>query len=96
MSFSLETLFSRKNINLIVGLITLLLFLWIVLFAIPSLFVNLFDTFLGNLILILFILFATIYDKNLGIGLAVVFIILWRFSHISSKPIILILFFLLS
>ena len=86
MSFSLETLFSRKNINLIVGLITLLLFLWIVLFAIPSLFVNLFDTFLGNLILILFILFATIYDKNLGIGLAVVFIILWRFSHISSKP----------
>jgi hypothetical protein len=89
MSFSLETLFSRKNINLIVGLITLLLFLWIVLFAIPSLFVNLFDTFLGNLILILFILFATIYDKNLGIGLAVVFIILWRFSHMSSEPFIL-------
>ena len=89
MSFSLETLFSRKNINLIVGLITLLLFLWIVLFAIPSLFVNLFDTFLGNLILILFIIFATIYDKNLGIGLAVVFIILWRFSHMSSEPFIL-------
>ena len=89
MSFSLETLFSRKNINLIVGLITLLLFLWIVLFAIPSLFVNLFDTFLGNLILILFILFATIYDKNLGIGLAVVFIILWRFSHMSSEPLII-------
>ena len=86
MSFSLETLFSRKNINLIVGLITLLLFLWIVLFAIPSLFVNLFDTFLGNLILILFIIFATIYDKNLGIGLAIVFIILWRFSHMSSEP----------
>ena len=88
MSFSLETLFSRKNINLIVGLISLLLFLWIVLFAIPSLFVNLFDTFLGNLILILFILFATIYDKNLGIGLAVVFIILWRFSHMSSERFI--------
>ena len=89
MSFSLETLFSRKNINLIVGLITLLLFLWIVLFAIPSLFVNLFDTFLGNLILILFILFATIYDKNLGIGLAVVFIILWRFSHMRFESLII-------
>ena len=88
MSFSLEQLFSRKNINLIVGLITLLLFLWIVLFAIPGLFINLFDTFLGNLILILFIIFATIYDKNLGIGLAVVFIILWRFSHMSSEPFI--------
>ena len=89
MSFSLEQLFSRKNINLIVGLITLLLFLWIVLFAIPGLFINLFDTFLGNLILILFIIFATIYDKNLGIGLAVVFIILWRFSHMSSEPLII-------
>ena len=88
MSFSLETLFSRKNINLIVGLIALLIFLWIVLFAIPGLFINLFDTFLGNLILILFIIFATIYDKNLGIGLAVVFIILWRFSHMSSEQFI--------
>ena len=89
MSFSLETLFSRKNINLIVGLITLLLFLWIVLFAIPGLFINLFDTFLGNLILILLIIFATIYDKNLGIGLAVVFIILWRFSHMTTEPLII-------
>ena len=89
MSFSLKTLFSRKNINLIVGLISLLLFLWIVLFAIPGLFINLFDTFLGNLILILFIIFATIYDKNLGIGLAVVFIILWRFSHMSSEQFVI-------
>ena len=88
MSFSLGTLFSRKNINLIVGLIALLIFLWIILFAIPGLFINLFDTFLGNLILILFIIFATIYDKNLGIGLAVVFIILWRFSHMSSEQFI--------
>lgn len=89
MSFSLGTLFSRKNINLIVGLIALLIFLWIILFAIPGLFINLFDTFLGNLILILFIIFATIYDKNLGIGLAVVFIILWRFSHMSFEPLII-------
>lgn len=89
MSFSLGTLFSRKNINLIVGLIALLIFLWIILFAIPGLFINLFDTFLGNLILILFIIFSTIYDKNLGIGLAVVFIILWRFSHMSFEPLII-------
>jgi hypothetical protein len=89
MSFSLETLFSRKNINLIVGLITLLIFLWVVLFAIPGLFVSLFDTFLGNLILILFIVFATIYDKNLGIGLAVVFIVLWRFSHMNYEQFVL-------
>jgi hypothetical protein len=89
MSFSLGTLLSRKNINLIVGLIALLIFLWMVLFAIPELFINLFDTFLGNLMLILFIIFATIYDKNLGIGLAIVFIVLWRFSHMTTEPLII-------
>lgn len=83
MSFSVETIFSRKNINLVVGLITLLLVLWIVMFAIPSLFVTLFDTGLGNLILIAFILLATMYNVKLSVGLAIVFTILYRFSHMS-------------
>lgn len=85
MTISLESVFSRKNINLVVGLITLLIILWIVLFAVPGLFISLFDTGLGNLILIAFIVLATMYDMNMGIGLAVVFIILWRFSHMSAK-----------
>ena len=84
MSFSLGNLFSRKNINLVVGLITLLIVLWVVFFAVPGLFISLFDTGLGNLILILFIVLATMYDMNMGIGLAIVFIILWRFSHMSA------------
>jgi hypothetical protein len=84
MSFSLESVFSRKNINLVVGLITLLIILWIVFFAVPSLFVSLFDTGLGNLILMLFIILATMYDMNIGIGIAIVFIILWRFSRMST------------
>lgn len=85
MTFSLEGLFSRKNLNLVVGLITLLLVLWIVMFAVPSLFVNLFDTVLGNLILIAFILLAGMYNINLAVGLAIVFIVLWRFSHMSLR-----------
>jgi hypothetical protein len=89
MSFSLGSLFSRKNINMVVGLITLLIILWIVFFAVPGLFITLFDTFLGNLILILFIVLAIMYDKNMGIGLAIVFIILWRFSHMSVQPFVI-------
>lgn len=89
MSFSLGNLFSRKNINMVVGLITLLIVLWIVFFAVPGLFITLFDTFLGNLILILFIVLATMYDMNMGIGLAIVFIILWRFSHMSVQQFII-------
>jgi hypothetical protein len=83
MSFSLKSLFSRKNLNLVIGLISLLVVLWVIMFAIPSLFVNLFDTILGNLILLAFIFLAGMYNINLALGLAIVFVILWRFSHMS-------------
>lgn len=75
---------SRKNINLAVGLITLLIFLWVIMFAVPSLFVSLFDTALGNLILIVFIGLAGLYNVGLALGLSIIFVILWRFSHMST------------
>lgn len=83
MVFSIEKVFSRNNLNLVVGLITLLIILWTIMFAVPNLFVNLFDTGLGNLILIAFIFLAAMYNSNLSIGLAIVFLILYRFSHMS-------------
>ena len=83
MSYSFDTIFSRKNVNLFVGLLSLLLVLWLIMFAIPSLFVNLFDTGLGNLILIAFIFLAAMYNVKLAVGLGVVFMILFRFSHMS-------------
>jgi hypothetical protein len=89
MAFSLGGLFSRKNLNLVVGLITLLIVLWIVMFALPNLFVSLFDTVLGNLILIAFIFLSGMYNVNLAVGLAIVFIVLWRFSHMRVEQFIL-------
>ena len=89
MDISLSSVFSRKNINLVVGLLTLLLGLWVVMFAVPSLFVNLFDTGLGNLILIAFIFLAAMYNTNLAIGLAIVFLILYRFSHMSVNTFLM-------
>ena len=89
MSVSVEGIFSRKNINLVVGLITLLIVLWVVMFAVPSLFVSLFDTGLGNLILIAFIFLAAMYNMNLAIGLAAVFLVLFRFSHMSVDNFII-------
>lgn len=78
-------IFSKKNLNLVVGLLTLLVTLWVVMFAIPGLFVSLFDTGLGNLILIAFLFLAGMYNMNMSIGIAIVFIILWRFSHMSNS-----------
>ena len=89
MAVSLESILSRKNLNLVVGLITLLIALWIVMFAVPSLFVSLFDTGLGNLILIAFIFLAAMYNMNLAIGLATVFLVLFRFSHMSVDTFVL-------
>ena len=78
-------IFSKKNINLIVGLVSLLIFLWLVMYAVPSVFINLFNTLLGNLILFGFIVLAGMYNMNMGIGLAIIFFILWRFSHMSMS-----------
>ena len=85
MALSFGSIFSKKNLNLVVGLISLLIVLWVIMFAVPGLFVNLFDTFLGNLILVAFIVLALMYDMNLGVGLAIVVIILYRFSHMGFR-----------
>jgi hypothetical protein len=84
----LSGVFNRKNMNLVAGLITLLVVLWVIMFAVPGLFVSLFDTNLGNLVLIAFIFMAGLYNMNLALGLAIVFIILWRFSHMSASMLI--------
>ena len=89
MDISLTSVFSRKNLNLVVGLITLLIVLWVVMFAVPSLFVNLFDTGLGNLILIAFIFLAAMYNANLAVGLSIVFLVLYRFSHMSVNTFLM-------
>lgn len=85
----LEGVFARKNINLITGLLALFLFLWGVMFAVPGPFVSLFETSLGNLILVAFIVLASMYKLHLGVGLGIVFAILWRFSHIRIEQFIL-------
>ena len=69
MSFSLK---DQKTQNLIVGLFSLLVALWLVMFAVPELFVNLFDTALGNIVLIVFIILASMHSVPMGIGLAIV------------------------
>ena len=89
MNLSLTSIFSKKNVNLVVGLISLLLVLWIIMFAIPSLFYNLFNTGLGILILIAVIFLAGIYDVTLAFGLAAVFIILYQFSNMHSEHFII-------
>ena len=77
-------LFSAKNVNLVVGLLALLIALWLIMFVIPSLFVSIFNTILGNFILLGFVILAAMFNPIMAIGLAFVFLLLFRFSHMSS------------
>lgn len=78
-----NNIFNKHNVNLVIGLITVLIVLWLVMIGIPGIFVSLFDTILGNLLLLGFIVLALMYSIPLGAGLSIVFIILYRFSHMS-------------
>ena len=76
MKLSLNKVLSRKNLNLAVGLIALMVFLWLISYAIPNLFVQMFDTGLGNLILLGIVGLASMANINLGVGLLIMFFIL--------------------
>ena len=76
---------SKKNMNMFVGLLSLLIVLWLVMYFIPSIFVNLFDTTLGNFVLLVFVVLAGMRDMTMGAGLAVILLVLYRFSRMSSE-----------
>ncbi len=83
-NLSLSKLFDPKNMHAIVTLLTLLIALWMVMFALPQLFVSLFDTLLGNMVLVGLIILTAMYNSNAALGLAIIFMVLFRFSHMSS------------
>ncbi len=80
---NLNKLFSKKNLDLMVKLFIFLIVLWMVMFIIPSLFIFLFDSYIGNLILFGLIFLAGIYNLQFSVGLAIIIIILYRFNYLS-------------
>ena len=69
-----------NNVNVLIGLVTILLLLWTILYAIPTVLITFFHTMLGNIIILLCIYLVSIKNTNYGILLFVVFIILYQFS----------------
>ena len=83
-NYSLSHITSPKNMGRVGTCLFALIVLWMIMFAIPQLFVSLFDTLLGNLVLVGVILLVGMIDVNIALGLAIVFMILFRFSHMKS------------
>jgi hypothetical protein len=80
-----KNLFNNENKTKIIGLLTILIAIWLILYFIPELFVSLFNTLLGNLILILTVLLVSANNKIYGLLTGLVLLILYRFSHISRE-----------
>jgi len=85
-NFSIDKIINNKNPTttltyLLIGLIAM----WLVLYAVPGLLASLFNTILGNIILLVGIILVGIKDSKIAIALIILFIILFKFSYYVTK-----------
>jgi hypothetical protein len=81
---TIKNLFSKKNFFMIIGILSILIFFWTIMYLVPSFFVNLFNTLLGNIILLGIVLVIAMFNKKIAFGLAILFIIIYQFSNMTS------------
>jgi hypothetical protein len=79
-----KKIFNEDNKTLLIGLLSIIIFFWIILYIIPGFLISLFNTFLGNIILLISLVLVSSQEPKYGIALAIIFIILYRFSHLKE------------
>ena len=86
----LNKLFSKYEsmLYLLVKLFIFFIVLWMIMFIIPSLFIFLFDSYIGNLVLLGLIILTGIYSLRFAIGFAIIITILYRFNYLSRYQIL--------
>jgi len=84
ISKNIKNLINDDNKTKLIGLLTILIVLWLVLYFIPEIFVSLFNTLLGNLILLVITILVITYDIKCGILLSIILIVVYRFSHLTK------------
>ena len=70
-----------------IGLLSILIVMWLIIYVIPNFFILLFHTFLGNVILLIIVLMTASQNKMYGICLLLLFIMLYQFSHVRNLSI---------
>jgi hypothetical protein len=80
----LKKLFNQDNKTILIGLLSVLVVMWIILYVIPNFLFSLFNTILGNLILLISLILFSSQDIKYGVVLAIILIILYRFSHLKE------------
>ena len=78
-------LFKGVSLNMLVGLLAVFVGLWLLLYIIPGLFVSLFFTLLGNIIIVLSVLLVAMKNLKLALLLFVGLFLIYRFSHMINR-----------
>ena len=71
--------------SMFVGILKFLVGIWILFYAIPELFASLFNSLIGNLILLFIVILTATKNILLALGLAVLFVFMYKFSHYVVK-----------
>ena len=69
-----------KHLNVITGFITILIALWAIFYTIPNLFITLFYTLLGNMVLLVAIILIGTFHPGLALVVAAIIVILYKIS----------------
>lgn len=77
--------FNDANKTKAIGLLTILIAFWLVFYFIPEIFVSLFHTILGNLILIVSVLLIYMSNRVYGLIVGLILLVLFRFSQLSNQ-----------
>lgn len=69
-----------KYFNEVLGVVSILIALWAIFYAIPNLFITLFYTLLGNLILLLSIILIGMFHPGAALVVAAIIVVLYKIS----------------
>jgi len=84
ISKNIKKILNESTQTKLIGLLTILVALWLVIYFIPELFASLFNTLLGNLILLVTTILTFSYNLRAGAILSLSLIILYRFAYITK------------
>jgi hypothetical protein len=79
-----KKILNEDNKTILIGLLSILIIFWVILYIIPGFLISLFNTFLGNIILLISLILVSSQEPKYGIALAITFIVLYRFSHLKE------------
>lgn len=80
-----KEIFDPKNELILIGIISIFILIWIILYAIPGLLSNLFNTVLGKLILLLGVILISYKNIKYGLLFFVILLIVYRLISFSKN-----------